>query len=271
MYCEQTFSFTKYCGGLTPLFENLFDYQREPALDDEFYENVQQPLELESGGDLNSYFMSSSLVIRIKVSERNGRTGNCCRPLLWYLCVATGFLQIDDEYLLQFMKFVRFLLRHGFSYFNGNADGTTPTCRFCEAFSRPSCAGLHVACKRVGLQLLALGFRRLELHPLGAGLPPLWDAGLSSNLATLDEICRVKRRTRNKQLSHRLGMFAVDLLAFVQRLDLGSLTLKQLSRIAVRRAVGGMDFARHSRTPARSARRGPPDLLDYVAGPTEEM
>lgn len=59
-----------------------------------------------------------------------------------------------------------------------------------------------------------------------------------------------------------------EVRALVDRFDAAPLTLQQLTRIAVRRAVGGEHCA--SRVRSLSANM-PPLLLNYVADPTEQL
>ena len=57
-----------------------------------------------------------------------------------------------------------------------------------------------------------------------------------------------------------------DMQHLVDYFDTGLLTLQQLARIAIRRAVGGIDFARRIR---KIAYLTPPPLLQYVADADE--
>ena len=59
-----------------------------------------------------------------------------------------------------------------------------------------------------------------------------------------------------------------ELHFLIDHFDSGPLTLQQLARIAVRRAVGGADFARQVR---RIASHIPPLLFDYVAEASEYL
>ena len=59
-----------------------------------------------------------------------------------------------------------------------------------------------------------------------------------------------------------------ELQLLIDHFDEGPLTLQQLSRIAIRRAVGGADFVRKVR---RIKSHIPPLLFDYVTEANEHM
>ena len=104
----------------------------------------------------------------------------------------------------------------------------------------------------IARQLLALGYCRRELHP--------------APLTLLDENLNIMRLTFEsyQSLASHIGL----LKSLEKLLHAGPLSLQQLARIAIRRAVGGVDFARQVN---RLKGRIPPPLLEYVADPTELM
>ena len=105
----------------------------------------------------------------------------------------------------------------------------------------------------IAWQLLARGYGRCELHP--------------ASLALLDENLDDMRRVL-ASLSSPMRQRELLLKSFVVLFRVGPITLQQLARIAIRRAAGGVDFARQVN---RLAGDIPPALLKYVADPTEVM
>ena len=103
-------------------------------------------------------------------------------------------------------------------------------------------------CIRIAHQLLALGYGRRELHP--------------GDLPVRDEHLKVTRMTGVEISDGKWEYEFRDVQQLVDHFDAGPLTLQQLARIAIRRAVGGVDFARHIR---KIAHLTPPPLLKYVA------
>ena len=109
------------------------------------------------------------------------------------------------------------------------------------------------SCMCIAYQLLALGFGRRELHP---GDLPVRDVNLDLTREILDypdDEGEWKSEFRNVR-------------RLVRHFDAGPLTLQQLARIAIRRAVGGVDFARRVR---KLAHLMAPPLLRYVADADE--
>ena len=108
----------------------------------------------------------------------------------------------------------------------------------------------------IARQLLALGYCRRELHP--------------APLTLLDENLNIMRLTfeRYERYSTPTSHIESLLKSLEELLHAGPLSLKQLARIAIRRAVGGIDFARQVK---RLKSRITPPLLEYVADPTELM
>lgn len=157
-------------------------------------------------------------------------------------------------------EFFAFLLRNGLSYFYGQRTETclcallfwpaiqdTSNSAAAEAESEES---LRLDC---AAQLLALGYARRELHPAA--------------MQIVDEKLEATRRELRCRSSGSRAI-APSLRERVRVLfecfDAGPLTLQQLARIAVRRAVGGCSFARSVRC---LASRLPPPILEYVEEP----
>ena len=105
----------------------------------------------------------------------------------------------------------------------------------------------------IARQLLALGYGRRELHPAPL---PLLDENLNDMRRASARLVPPKRKRE------------LLLKSLVEEFRAGPLSLQQLARIAIRRAVGGADFARKMN---RLAGCIPPALLQYVADPTELM
>ena len=108
-------------------------------------------------------------------------------------------------------------------------------------------------CIRIAYQLLALGYARRELH--------------SGDLPVRNESLEFTRDLISFQHNHpEYKSEYRHLQRLVDHFDAGPLTLQQLARIAIRRAVGGVDFARRIR---KLAHLTPPPLLRYVADADE--
>lgn len=110
--------------------------------------------------------------------------------------------------------------------------------------------------RAIAKQLLTLGYGRRELHPPGL---PLHDENLNSTRKSIQKLLAAGRFSAPRELRSLVKLF-----------DSGPLTLQQLSRIAIRRAVGGQDFAARVRSTEFRARL-PPALYCYVSDPTELM
>lgn len=106
----------------------------------------------------------------------------------------------------------------------------------------------------IALQLLALGYGRRELN---TGSYPVRDANLSATRELVAFYINENEMEARRELQSLIDQF-----------DAGPLTLQQLARIALRRAVGGVDFARRVR---RIKSIIPPPLFDYVAEPSEYL
>lgn len=149
-----------------------------------------------------------------------------------------------------------FLFRNGISFFYGKH----PICllglqNYQEILETPLMRliyfdafydRLHVI-PQIAYQLLALGYGRRELHAQLADLPLL-----DENLKQTREFIHSCSRFFPKEC-HKLRRL-------VKYFDAGPLSLEQLSRIAIRRAVGGVFFKRHMRS---ISKRLPPPLFVY--------
>ena len=180
--------------------------------------------------------------------------------------VHPGFLKFNNVGIRDAHRFTSFLLRNGLSFFyispmrnpekipahwewelySANKSLLQPL--FLQHPRMPE--GLLPFARGIAQQLLALGYGHHELHPAPL---PLLDK-------QLDDTCRA--------LALNQSEWKKELKSLVHIFSEGPLSLQRLSCIAVRRAVGGADFARLVR---RLAGHIPPALVQYVADPTELM
>ena len=233
---------------------------------------------LECGGDLNDFLLSrhgSYVWGNYDGFKWRAYRSSHCFDLIakWRLLFEKALIFVHPRFpQLNYVKirdahqFTRFLLRNGLSFFykstirnsekhwqwesdNANISLLQPLflhhSRMPEGFFRG-----------IAQQLLALGYGRRELHPAPL---PLHDERLDD---TWRELQRFSKTFSN------ISNLAHELQSLVQHFHEGPLSLKRLSRIAVRRAVGGADFARQV---GRLAGYIPPALVEYVADPTELM
>ena len=107
----------------------------------------------------------------------------------------------------------------------------------------------------VASQLFSWGYERRELHPTCL---PVFDGDLDATRDAMGELLTV---------GEVIGAGQHQLL--IESFDAGPLTLRELSRIAIRRAVGGAYFERRLR--ALKGSFLPATLLKYVADSTEQM
>lgn len=164
-------------------------------------------------------------------------------PKYWY----TGDSRIrkNDQHFLG--KMIVQLLRLGISYFFGDNDLFLFNLFYC-------CSEQYIPFVRgISRQFLALGFGRSELHPNCERL--------------MDERLDATRRKIDSETSATTKAIR-ELRDLVERFDAGPLTLLQLSRISVRRCVGGSHFALRVQL---LESRLPTPILQYVADPTEQM
>lgn len=270
-------------------------YLQTPAtIINAFYERKRRPLIelIESGADLNKYWNVQCL---ISPCFSKNRVEFSYFGLMSYLCAMccdrTKYLSMYDEYTTYFQDFIIFLLHNGLSLFLGGRCTNTNAALNTEDFPNFGewCSELklnsffnvlfsvvraeqRLFCRGIAVQLLALGYGRRELHPDGV---PLFD----EHLNVTREAVRDKLHRRDMYTYHEWNCEDVEeiewceyctteMQALVDRFDAGPLSLLQLLRIAVRRAVGGIHFVRRLRTITRLL---PPALYDYVADPTELM
>lgn len=235
---------------------------------------------IEAGADLNHYF---TWHFEINWWSRYSRVF-AARGLMSYLCIfcrRSSFAKDEDRFAIQFLffsKFLSLLLRHGVSFFLGERNVNSLQVKFRLSFymllryapssTNPEQLDFENAsfldrlfyacgvrrrefCRGIAWQFLALGYGRRELHPDGV---PLFDEHLDC--------------TREAHNSDPDDYCAAELQALVDRFDSGPLSLLQLARIAVRRAVGGKYFVRQMSELVSSL---PRSLFEYVADPTELM
>ena len=243
--------------------------------------------QIENGADLNGYMavrcvMSSGK--HLDYSEFNH---------LEYIglmsCLNFYLLKVHKVHFGSFQMLLNTLLRNGFSVF---LDQNTKnifefpllkvSCYFMQSVSDfghasqlPNFSFFSLLFEVFGVahlkfnmsiceQLLALGYGRRELRP---HVIPVYDENLK---ITRDSIEFLEAIVRN-QLDMSIvdsdeSIFAVELQALVDSFDAGPLSLLQLSRIAVRRSIGGVHFVHHIKAISLLL---PPLLYDYVADPTE--
>ena len=251
--------FSKQFGTLATVFKNSAA-DGMWASDSHFLRDVQT--QLECGADLNRLFLrtcaqdgSTRAVYRFVRAESvlsvAWQTAICCS-------VATSS---KPRVALRFNDLMQFLLRHGLSVFIAcelHEEVTYPVGDHYldQLFSR-TCVALWPFSRGVAEQLLSLGYGRRELRHAGF---PILDANLGDTRKAIE-----KHQTTGKEVVAR------ELQSLVTRFDAGPLTLRELSRVAIRRAVGGSDFARRVRAlgPQRSVL--PPALYNFVSDSTELM
>lgn len=210
---------------------------------------------LQAGADLNDYFISVHAFYNEKVV-----TGRILRQhyAMYYIHLSmTTLKSYEDPAEDVFFEFFLILLRNGFTCFLKDRDpksqlrGSFIALLFTENYDDE---GFKDA-RAISAQFMALGYGRRELHPTGA---PLCDEHLDDTRRAIDEQIGCGRHEEVPR----------ELQELVERFDAGPLTLQQLARIAVRRAVGGANFARRARSLASHL---PPPLLEYVAESNELM
>ena len=128
-------------------------------------------------------------------------------------------------------------------------------------------------------QLLALGYGRRELHPKGVFLHDKNLEAFRRIISEMQESADFVRHQKQLVLDSgqvlsenddsmiALGLQALqELQMLVNAFDAGPLSLLKLSRIAVRRAIVGVHFARHIKALSPIL---PPLLYNYLSDPTE--
>ena len=267
-------NFTKFYGQLSIVF---FDYQNK-MYRVEVLEQIQKVIEC--GGDLNNFLLSRQVIFASSTSYVKGdsfiwntyRRLHCfdlfstLRHMYYELLVPPEFFKCDNVGIRIAHRFTSFLLRNGLSFFyifpmrnpekipvdwaweSDSANKSMLQPLFLQHPRMPE--SLLPFARGIAQQLLALGYGRRELHP--APLPLLDEH--------LDDTCRA--------LALYQSEWKNELQSLVQLFRESPLSLQRLARIAVRRAVGGADFARQVR---RLAGHIPLALVQYVADPTELM
>lgn len=282
-------SFCKYYGKLNHLFTQL-----------NFGSNHMQhryfPTELmkviDSGADLNSHLIVS--LFSFSPIERPNfpktyRELDCSSPFAYFLdlCIDINSYQHDVAYraILEMDSYVRVLLHNGLAYFYFNPLDYSKRIQYSNDeevhyYEGESIFQLLFDCLPKGYlsplfrgichQLLALGYGRRELHP----------ADFHVDDEHLDATRRALRLFPSERSYFNQNIFDGDiyqtipsaadaeLKALISSFDAGPLSLQQLSRIAIRRAVGGAMFHRHMQ---RIAQLLPSALHKYVAEPTEML
>ena len=251
--------FYKEIGTLATLFnvesEQLSAFYRNEDLS--FLDAVRS--QLECGADLNRLFLRTSATFYKTRAPRRSVGVKSVLSIVWQMPInCTDFCSRNLRIALGFNKLLQFLLRNGLSVFISSAFEEKVTypigVHYLDAlFSRTRPAFLPFV-RGVAAQLLSLGYGRRELRHAGF---PILDSNLCDTRKAIE-----MHQTTNKQVADELQFL-------VTRFDAGPLTLRELSRIAIRRAVGGADFARRIRS--LGPPRLPPALLNYLSDPTELM
>ena len=182
--------------------------------------------------------------------------------------------ELNDVGIGESHRFTCFLLRNGLSFFyylspmrkpvmSPSHWEWDPKSEYKSLLPRlflqcPRMPGLLPFSSGIAQQLLALGYGRRELHPAPLPLP----------YERLDDTCRALESFAEIFPSECKSIAVNELQSLVQHFHEGPLSLQRLARVAVRRAVGGTDFARQV---GRLAGLIPPALVQYVADPTELM
>lgn len=160
----------------------------------------------------------------------------------------------------EFSRFLTFLLENGLSFFYSNPANDVDPYYSTLASLWDNKVYLFPLFRGACQQLLALGYGRRELH--------------SSDLPIFDEhLSNTRKRTSQMPTdpeNDHCKFYPVyrELCVLIESFDSGPLSLQQLSRIAIRRAVGGANFATRMK---RMSRLLPPILFEYVAHATELM
>ena len=253
----------KFYGKLSRLINELFT-REFVGLELHFGKQIQRQLRavLESGADLNLMlpyrYCQWSSISRVRAQ----------RFIKVYDVLVVMILQATyDSFIWTILQNVlKFLLHNGLSFFYSKFINTSDTAFQVKKLSI-SDSLLHLLflkkywplpllplVRAIALQLLALGYGRRELH---TGSFRASDANLFVTRLLLTHSHEESKLEARRELQILIDHF-----------DSGPLTLQQLARIAVRRAVGGADFARQVR---RISSHMPPLLFEYVAEPSEYL
>ena len=192
---------------------------------------------VESGDDMNAILLQQKIVWTV------------CKSTVGEPTVLSVLSVVHTERTWRsLVSSVEYLLRNGLSYFLGSRGVTLLRHVLWPEISKQGDPEENVRLD-FAKRLLALGYGRREVHPAGLQI-------LDENL----EATRLEHRTRSFQIEGHTDDFQL----LVKCYDTACLTLQQLARIAVRRAVGGSDFARRVRSLQTQLA---PSLLEYVADP----
>lgn len=153
-----------------------------------------------------------------------------------------------------------FLLKNGLSFFYSNPVTTDQSNISLESFWIKKLF-LFPLFRGFCQQLMALGFGRRELHP---SCLQIYDERLS---VTRERLSYMPQNPLTKDPLHLYPVWR-ELNQLIESFDAGPLSLQQLSRIAIRRAVGGANFATRMK---RMSCLMPPILFKYVSNANELM
>lgn len=172
-----------------------------------------------------------------------------------------GDIHHHEVYLKEFtqvaeiVRYFKFLLRNGLAFFYGYYPDDFGTRSVLVKLIEYTEERHMPTARAIAHQLLALGYGRSELHPGGF---PVRDERLADTRQRIDRAnnhCGQQEFIRNAE-------------SFVKHFNAGPMTLQQLARIAIRRAVGGVYFEQNMRTIAHLM---PPPLFKYVAKAKEML
>ena len=257
--------------------------------------NCYMAVQCAMNSNKKSFALQSSLTSRFN--------GLLYYGLMPYICMCCCFMSKSrhyNDYFDSFRLLLSTLLRNGFSLFlgrkrednydfpllhngrylvTGDLRSSGLVAQLIVGFGVKHLEFSRSICR----QLLALGYGRRELHPQGV---LLYDENLDDTRKILEYERQVGFHSDSDTESDDTdepisstesyesitttetdeSIIALELQSLVTAFDAGPLSLLQLSRIAVRRAFGGVHFV--NRIKALSLLL-PPLLYDYVADPTE--
>lgn len=238
-------------GSLSELFE-LYDmhsyYYYKFCYTSQFLQEIS--IRLEAGANLNSFLkLERSPSVDYYDNDFEYST------VFSFICILIKnyfyFKHREDfaRVAVPFNDLLKFLLRQGLSVFIG-------TCADVSVLWNNFHARFWPFTRSIVAQLLSLGLGRRELNRLEI----VFDQKLEDYLKDNVNLKAVR------EMDDSLGLIGTMENTFIST----PLTLQELSRIAIRRAVGGIDFARRVQS-ANFASRLPPALFIYVSDPTELM
>lgn len=239
----------------------------------DLYETISRPFHGYDSGHRQFRFKSSKFHQQLLAQLQAGCDLNDIlirfQSQLWtgarHKCVDVYRTFQDGRYFHDMVEYIRFVLRNGLAYFYDDSihpDSAYPRYSFNESFVMIAYfydygpdyreETEYIAWKQLARQLLALGYGRRELHPHAL---PVRDEGLAQTRREM------MRRTEVYERKEREGLQQV-----IAHFDSGPLTLQQLARVAIRRALGGSHFERRANA---LAHRLPPAMFEYVAAANE--